>query len=75
MSRHDLRPADFDREAIDAARIRPPAEKLLEGLHLFDRTCRVMAAGIAHERPGANSAEILQTLRDRLRIARQLETQ
>ena len=75
MSRHDLGPADFDREAIASARIRPPAEKLLEGLRLFDRTCRVMSAGIAHERPGADADEILQTLRERLRIARQLEAQ
>ena len=75
MSRQDLRPADLDREAIDAARTRPPAEKLLEGLRLFDRTCRVMTAGIAHERPGADTAEILQILRERLRIARQLEGQ
>jgi hypothetical protein len=74
MSRHDLSPADFDREAIEAARIRPSAEKLLEGLRLFDRTSRVMADGIAHERPGADSAEILQTLRERLRIARRLES-
>jgi hypothetical protein len=75
MSRHDLRPEHFDREAVEAARVRPSAEKLLEGLRLFDRTCRIMAAGIAYERPGADAAEILQTLRERLRIARQLETQ
>lgn len=73
MPRHDLQPSDFDREAIEAARTRPPAEKLLEGLRVFDRTCRMMAAGIAHERPGADAAEILRTLRERLRLARQLE--
>ena len=33
----------------------------------------MMAAGIAHERPGADAAEILRTLRERLRLARQLE--
>ena len=73
MAPREIRPDDFEREAFEAARARPPVEKLLDGLRLFDRTCRVMAAGIQHERPLAEHAEILQVLRERLRLARQLE--
>ena len=42
---------DLEREAIEAARTRPAAERLRDGLRLFDRTCRVMFAGIRHEHP------------------------
>ena len=71
--RHELDAADFEREAIDAARTSLPADKLREGLRLFDRTCRIMVDGIRHERPGAPAAEVLGILRDRLRLARELE--
>jgi hypothetical protein len=64
---------DFDREAIAGARTTAPADKLREGLRLFDRTCRVMSAGIQHERPDADPAEVLRVLRERLRLARSLE--
>jgi hypothetical protein len=64
---------DLERETIEAARTRLPAEKLRDGLRLFDRACRVMTAGIRHERPGADSAEVLRVLRERLRLARSLE--
>ena len=74
MPRHDIRVDDLEREAIDAARTRPPAEKLRDGLRLFDRTCQIMAAGIRHEQPDADPAEVLRILRDRLRLARDLET-
>lgn len=68
-----LRVEDFDREAIEAARARPPAEKLLEGLRLFDRTCQIMASGIRYEQPDLEPLEIARILRERLRLARQLE--
>lgn len=71
--RLDLRAEDFDREAVAAAQKQPPAERLLDGLRLFDRTCRVMADGIRHERPHAGNREILSILRERLRLARRLE--
>ena len=64
---------DLDREAIAAARRAPPAERLRAGLALFDRTARVMAAGIRHERPGLDDAQVLRILRERLRLARRLE--
>ena len=71
--RPEIHARDFDREAIDAARTRRPSDKLRDGLRLFDRTSRIMAAGIRHERPDADAAEVLQILRERLRLARALE--
>jgi Rv0078B-related antitoxin len=74
VSRRELTIDTLAREQIDAARRRAPAEKLRDGLRLFERTCRMMEAGIRHERPGASPAEILQLIRQRLRLARELET-
>ena len=73
MTPHELHAADFEREAIEAARARLPADKLREGLRLFDRTCRIMADGIRDERPEAETADVLRILRERLRLARALE--
>ena len=64
---------DFDREAIAAARRRSSADKFREGLVLFDRTARIMTAGIKDERPDADAAEQLRILRERLRLTRLLE--
>ena len=64
---------DLDREAIDAARSRDPAERLRDGLRLFDRTCRVMADGIRDEFPDAEPALVQRLLRKRFRLARDLE--
>jgi hypothetical protein len=74
MSRIDLTVGDIDREAVEAARTRDPADNLRDGLLLFDRACVIMAAGIRSERPDATDAEVLQLLRARLRLARSLET-
>jgi hypothetical protein len=74
MSRRQLTADDLAREHIEAARQRAPAEKLRDGFRLFDRTCRLMEAGIRHERPGATPDEVLDLLRQRLRLARELET-
>ena len=71
--RRELHANDLEQEAIDSARVRPPAEKLWDGLRLFDRTCEVMAAGIRYEQPDADPARVLRILRERLRLARELE--
>lgn len=73
MAQPTIHAGDFERDAIDGARTIPPADKLRDGLRLFDRTCRVMSAGIQHERPNADAAEVLRVLRERLRLARALE--
>ena len=65
---------DLDRETIAAGRRTPPAEKLRAGLELFDRTTRIMAAGIRYEQPHADEDTIVRLMRERLRLARALET-
>ena len=74
MRSADLSVKALEHEAIEAARNTPAETKLREGLLLFDRTCRIMAAGIRDERPDADDAAVLEALRTRLRIARVLET-
>jgi hypothetical protein len=68
-----ITPADFDREAIDRAARRVPADRLRDGLVLFDRTVKVMADGIRHERPDADANTVLQLVKERLELARTLE--
>jgi hypothetical protein len=65
---------DLDREAVAASRRTAPAEKFRAGLDLFDRTSRIMAAGIRDEQPQADDATVLRLIRERLRLARTLET-
>ena len=48
-------------------------EKLLAGARLFDMACRVTLDGIRHEHPDISEAEALDELRQRLRLARELE--
>jgi hypothetical protein len=63
----------FDLEVIEMATRQPPSEKLLAGLRLFDRACRLMSAGIRHERPDASDDEVRRILTERLELARALE--
>jgi len=60
-------------EAVDSARRRPPAERLLDGVRLFDRACEIMLAGIRHDHPGVDADRAMEMLRARLRLARDLE--
>jgi hypothetical protein len=66
---------DLLEEDIAAARRRAPADRLRDGLALFDRVVRIMADGVRHEQPGATPETILQAVRKRLQIARSLERQ
>jgi hypothetical protein len=61
------------RERIRAARAMSGEEKVLLGLQLFDRTCRIMADGIRDEYPDASEDRVQEILRERLAIARRLE--
>ena len=61
------------REEVEAARRMDPAEKLIAPARLFDFACSITRSGIKAERPGASEAEILQLLRERLRMARRTE--
>ncbi len=55
------------REEIARARAMAPADKLLEGPRLFERTCRVMADGIRHQRPDLDEEGVRALLAARLR--------
>jgi hypothetical protein len=46
------------RERVLRARAMPPEEKLVMGLRLFDRSCRIMADGIRGEFPGAGEDRV-----------------
>lgn len=69
------------KEVIDAlyraevlrARAMPPEEKLLAGVRLFERACRIMADGIRDEFPDADDRRVQEILKARLAIARRLE--
>jgi len=60
-------------ERVARARNTPGEVKLLDGPRLFDRACRVMAAGIRDRFPDADEARVREILRERLAIGRRLE--
>lgn len=55
------------------ARVMSPEEKLLAGVRLFERVCRIMADGIRDEFPDADDRRVQEILKARLAIARRLE--
>jgi hypothetical protein len=61
------------RERILRARAMPPEAKLVMGLRLFDRSCRIMADGIRGEFPDAGEDRVQEILRARLALIRRLE--
>ena len=61
-------------ERVEAARRQPPEDKLLAGPRLFARVCRIMMDGIRWQFPDASEEEVQRILRERLDIARRLET-
>jgi len=60
-------------EQVLRARAMSGEEKVLEGLMLFDRSCRIMADGIRDEFPRASREDVLRILRERLACVRRLE--
>ncbi len=60
-------------EEVRWAREMSPGDKLLAGPKLFDRVWRVMLDGIRDQYPAADEAQQMQTLRERLELARRLE--
>jgi hypothetical protein len=63
------------REEIERARAMSPEAKLLEGVRLFERACRVMADGIRHQHAGLDEASVQEILAARLAQLRALERQ
>jgi len=60
-------------QQVLAARGMPPADKLLAGARLFDRTCHIMCDGIRDEYPQADEQQVREILIERLALARRLE--
>jgi hypothetical protein len=60
-------------ERVHKARRMSSNDKLLAGARLFDRACRLMAAGIRSQFPDADERRVQEILRERLALARRLE--
>ncbi|MBS0266923.1 MAG: hypothetical protein JSS02_33660 [Planctomycetes bacterium] len=65
---------EIERERISRARNTPPAEKFLVGIRLFESSCRLIAAGVRQQFPDADESQVAEIVRQRLEIARRLET-
>jgi hypothetical protein len=61
------------RERVQKARGMSPEDKVLGGARLFDRSCRIMAAGIRSQFPDADERRVQEILRERLALVRRLE--
>ena len=61
------------RDRIRRARATPPEERLLDGALLFDFACGQTLAGIRHQHPDWDEAQVRRDLLRRLAIARRLE--
>ena len=60
-------------DKVRAARGMQPSDKLLAGPRLFDRYCRLAAAGLRHRFPDADEISILKMLQEQLDTLRKLE--
>jgi hypothetical protein len=60
------------REEVARARAMQPEAKLLEGVRLFERACRVMADGIRDQHAGIDEAAVQAILAARLAQLRTL---
>jgi hypothetical protein len=61
------------RDKVRQARAASPEERFLAGPRLFERSCRLMAAGFRHRFPNASSDEIRGMIEEQLRRLRRLE--
>jgi hypothetical protein len=64
---------DIYRERVLRARRTPIEEKVRAGAELFESACQVTCAGIRHQNPGIDEAQVQGILRERLALARRLE--
>lgn len=62
------------REEVARARAMSPAEKLLEGPRLFERSCRLMADGVRHRHPDFDAAAVRAEVEAQLARLRAIET-
>jgi len=68
-----ISPDALYREEVLRARVRPPEKRLLDGIRLFEQSCRIMEDGIRHQYPRASPAEVRRVLSERLALIRRLE--
>jgi hypothetical protein len=61
-------------QQLNRARNMSGEQKVRESLQIFERTSRLMLAGLRDENPGISDHQLLQKLYERLEINRQLET-
>lgn len=61
------------RDEVLRARKMDPAEKLSAGFELFEYACEITRAGIRHQHPQADEAEVERILAERLALAERLE--
>jgi hypothetical protein len=64
---------DIYRERVIRARRTPPEVKFFDGPELFERACKIMAAGVRDQFPDADEVKVEEILRQRLEITRRLE--
>jgi hypothetical protein len=62
------------REEVARARAMSPAEKLLEGPRLFDRSCRLMADGVRHRHPDLDEGAVRAQVEAQLARLKAIET-
>ena len=61
------------RERILRARRMSPSEKLSAGFELFEFACGITRAGIQHQFPAADDAEVERILKERLALRQRME--
>ena len=64
---------DLFRSKVQRARRMTADERMMEGLHLFDRCLSLMRDGIRSTHPEFNSEQVEKEVRRRLAIARRLD--
>lgn len=69
---HDLADTLFW-EKIERARRMSPEDRMKAGPELFDYACSITLTALREQMSGAGEAELLNALRQRLAIKRQLE--
>jgi isocitrate dehydrogenase kinase/phosphatase len=65
---------DFWREVIRARKM-TESQRLREGFDLYDRSLKLMTAGIRADFPEADEQEVARIRRERLAIVRRIESQ
>jgi hypothetical protein len=60
-------------EKVERSRGIKPEERMASGPELFDYACNITLTALREQMPGRTETELLETLRHRLAIKRQLE--